>query len=110
MASSRRTVLWTEGAARDLEDLIAYVAVESPERAGRLLAALGKKAGSLDTTPDRGRIVPELATFGLHTWRELLVTPYRLIYRAEGRTVHVLAVLDGRRELHEVLLERLVRT
>ncbi len=54
-------------------------------------------------------MVPELATFGLRTWRELLVSPYRLIYRSDEQSVHVLAVLDGRRELHELLLERLVR-
>jgi len=110
MADAPRQVRWSEVAVRDLEELIAYAALESPERATRLLSALETKASSLRTTPDRGRIVPALATFGLRTWRELVVKPYRIVYRSDGRIVHVLAVLDGRRELHEVLLERLVRT
>ena len=55
-------------------------------------------------------MVPELAHFGMRTWRELVVRPYRLVYRIEGDTVTVLAVIDGRRDLEDVLLERLLRT
>ncbi len=46
----------------------------------------------------------------MHTWRELLIEPYRLIYRIEGDTVTVLALFDGRRDLEDLLLERLVRS
>jgi len=46
----------------------------------------------------------------MRTWRELVVKPYRLVYRIEGDTVTVLAVFDGRRDLEDLLLERLLRT
>jgi predicted metalloprotease len=39
--------------------------------------------------------------------REVVERPYRIVYRITGRTVAVLGVLDGRRELEDVLLERL---
>ena len=68
------------------------------------------RAARLESEPRRGRIVPELARFGIRTWRELIVRPYRIVYRIDGDTVAVLAVFDGRRELEDVLLERLVRT
>ncbi|NBC14420.1 MAG: plasmid stabilization protein, partial [Gammaproteobacteria bacterium] len=35
--------------------------------------------------------------------------PWRLVYRIETDAVQVMAVLDGRRDLRSVLLERLVR-
>jgi plasmid stabilization system protein ParE len=54
--------------------------------------------------------VPELLRHGLAVWRELIVKPYRILYRIEGQTVYVLAVLDSRRDLEDLLLERLVRT
>jgi plasmid stabilization system protein ParE len=38
-----------------------------------------------------------------------VVRPYRLIYRVERDTVTVLAVFDGRRDLEDVLLDRLLR-
>jgi toxin ParE1/3/4 len=36
--------------------------------------------------------------------------PWRIIYRTEADQVLVMAVLDGRRELRSLLLERLVRS
>jgi len=95
---------------RDLEDIISFVAIDSPLDAERLLVRLSAKARSLETSPHRGRIVPELLRFGMRTWRELVVRPYRLVYRVTGETVFVLALFDGRRELEDVLLERLVRS
>jgi toxin ParE1/3/4 len=103
-------VLWTETAIRDLEGLIDYIARDAPINAGKILSQLRSKAESLNLAPERGRLVPELLRHGLAVWRELIVRPYRILYRIEGKTVYVLAVLDSRRDLEDVLLERLVRT
>ena len=46
----------------------------------------------------------------MRTWRELVIRPYRLVYRIEGDTVIVLAVFDARRDLEDLLLERLLRS
>ncbi len=95
---------------RDLEDLVAYLKLDSAVNAERVLDKLEQRAMKRETSPARGRVVPELARFGMHAWRELLIEPYRLIYRIEGDTVTVLARFDGRRELEDLLLERLVRS
>lgn len=102
-------VLWTETATRDLESLISYIAREAPINAGKVLDQLQAKAESLARVPERGRRVPELLRHGLAIWREIIVTPYRILYRIEGQTVYVLAVFDARRDLEDVLLQRLVR-
>jgi addiction module RelE/StbE family toxin len=103
-------VVWTETATRDLESLLSYIAREASINAGRVLDQLRSKAESLTSVPERGRLVPELLRHGLAVWRELIVKPYRLLYRIDGHTVYVLAVLDARRDLEDVLLERLLRT
>ena len=110
MAERRFRVEWAEAAARDLEEIVSFVAVESPANAQRLLATFREKASSLETVPRRGRVVPELSRFGMRTWHELVVKPYRMVYRVSGDTVMVLALFDGRRDLEDVLLERLLRS
>ena len=110
MARRRFRVRWAEVAVRDLEELVGYIAVDSEPDATRVLERIEARAAALESSPARGRVVPELAHFGMRTWRELVVRPYRLVYRIEGDTVTVLAVFDGRRDLEDVLLERLVRT
>ncbi len=110
MAERRFRVVWAEAAARDLPEIVAFVAEDSATNAERLVRALRAKAASLEAVPKRGRVVPELARFGMRSWRELVVRPYRILYRLSGDTVTVLAVFDGRRDLEDVLLERLLRS
>jgi toxin ParE1/3/4 len=66
-------------------------------------------ARSLEHFPRRGHVVPELARQGIHAWLEVSAPPWRLLYRLEGRRVEVVALLDGRRNLEELLFERLMR-
>jgi len=108
--SDRFRVLWAEEAVQDLAEIVDYLAARSLVNARNLLVKLRGRADSLETTPMRGRVVPELARFGIRSWRELLVKPFRIIYRVAEAKVFVLAVFDGRRDLEDVLLERLVRS
>lgn len=109
MSSSALRVEWAEPAVADLVALVRFIARDAPVNARKVLDRLRQKAASLDTTPLRGRIVPELEELGLQEYRELLSKPYRIIYRVGQDRVLVLAVLDGRRRLEDVLYERLVR-
>lgn len=86
------------------------VAMDSPTASLQLLSRLRRKASGLETFTDRGRIVPELAGIGIRRYRELVVAPHRLLYRHEDRRVLVVAVLDGRRDLEETLMRRLLGT
>lgn len=67
-----------------------------------------KWAATLERWPQRGRVVPELLAFGITSWRELVAKPYRLVYRIEDRDVFIDGVLDARRDLEELLVERLL--
>ena len=108
MSPPRFEVRWTEIALRDLARILAFLATDNPAAAKRLLSRVQKKAASLETFPLRGRAVPEIADLQLTPFRELLLTPYRLLYRVTTTEVFVVAVLDGRRRLEDLLLERLV--
>jgi toxin ParE1/3/4 len=101
-------VTWSETAERDLSAIVEYIADDSPQRAYDMFKELRKKALSLRTFPDRGRIVPELQQQGITQYRELIITPWRIIYRISEREVYVLSVLDSRRSVEDILLRRLI--
>lgn len=109
--TSRSTfeVLWTEVALADLEDVVGFIEEEDPGAASTVLDRLEQAAQKLEQHPNRGRVVPELARFELRLYRELIVKPWRIIYRVGQRRVLVMAVLDGRRDLESLLLSRLLR-
>ena len=105
-----RRVLWTRTARRDLDTVVAYIATDSIENALSVLDRLQERAESLTTAAERGRPVPELRSIGVHQYRELVERPWRIVYRIEPGSVLVLVVLDRRRDLEFLLLDRLVRS
>jgi len=102
-------VRWSETSERDLQDIIEYIAGESPPHAYEVFRAIKRRASSLHTFPDRGRIVPELQDQGITQYRELIVAPWRIIYRVSEKNVYVLSLLDSRRNVEDILLKRLIR-
>ena len=102
-------IQWSHAAQKDLEAAMEYVAMDSPATALKLFHSIRLKASSLKNYPARGRHLPEFAHLRGMPFRELVMTPWRLIYRIRKTTVEVLAFFDGRRDLEEILYERLSR-
>jgi plasmid stabilization system protein ParE len=105
--SSQYKVSWASVAESDLSSIILYVAVESPANALKVLTKIKEKASSLKQFPERGRIVPELQDQGLNLYREIIVSPWRIVYRISGKEVYVLTVFDSRQNAEDVLLKKL---
>lgn len=108
MTAVRRPVVWTEVAVRDLERIAERLYEESPMRAEQIVDRIIARGDALATLSSRGRIPPELRQLAQRTWLEVIERPWRILYRVVGKTVEIHAVLDGRRDLQDVLLDRLL--
>ncbi len=104
----RYDITWSETAERDLIAIIEYIADDSPSQAYEVFKEVKKRASALRAFPETGRIVPELQQQGITQYHELIVGPWRLIYRVSEWKVSVLSVLDSRRSVEDILLQRLV--
>ncbi len=104
------SVEWSKTAESDLLAIIQYIHNDSPKAAAKAFGNIRDKASDLVIFPERGRIVPELLAHGVGHYRELIIPPWRAIYRFSGNTVYVLAVIDSRRNIEDILLDRLIRT
>ena len=107
--TTRYHVQWTDIAKSDLISIIEYIADESPQAAFQVLEKIQSQGNKLKLNPERGRFVPELKDFNVFVYRELLVKPWRLVYRYDAGNVYILACLDSRRDLDNLLIERLIR-
>lgn len=105
----RYTVRWAAVARDDLERIVNYVALNSLQSALDVAERIERLADSLHTLPKRGRVVPELERHGIRDWLQVTERPWRLIYRVDKRRVEIVALLDGRRNLEDVLFERLMQ-
>ncbi len=105
---SSYTVIWSKAAERDLERIIEFIAIDSPANALKILTKINKKSASLFSFPERGRIVLELQEFNILQYREIIIDPWRVIYKVIEKKVFVVSVIDSRRNVEDILLDRLV--
>lgn len=80
-----------------MEDLVAaadYIAGDSVNYAATFVQEIKEAAASLAQFSERGQVLPEFADA---TIRELLLRPYRLVYKIAGDTVFVLTLIHGAR-------------
>lgn len=106
---AQREIRRTRTAQRDLNAIVGDIAEDSADNALAVLDRLPRRAETLSGNAERGRVLPELRVADVHHYRELIERPWRLVHRIEPDAVLVVAVLDGRRDLRWILLERLVR-
>jgi plasmid stabilization system protein ParE len=102
-------VHWANVAENDLIGIIEYIAQDNLTNAIKVFETIKKKTSSLSQFPERGRIVPELKDHGIILYRELIVAPWRIIYRISAKKVYVLSVIDSRRNVEDILLNRLIK-
>jgi toxin ParE1/3/4 len=102
--SRRYHVIWSPSAKRSLIELIDYFAATEPANAFTVLQRIRRQAEKLSRFPERGRIVPEFRAQGFTSFRELVLPPWRIIYRIADAQVYILAVVDSRRNPEDILL------
>ncbi|KJS17254.1 MAG: plasmid stabilization protein [Peptococcaceae bacterium BRH_c4b] len=108
MTKGTYQVFWTQTAQQDSKRIIEYIAADSEIQARRVYLAIKQKADNLRQMPLQERIVPELIYYSILTYRELISPPWRIIYKTEENKVWVLAVIDGRRNVEDILLDRFI--
>lgn len=99
-----------DDAEKDLLDIYQYVAMkDSIERAGKVLDSLERTVQKLGAFPMRGHPPPELERIGMLDFKEIHYKPYRIIYEIYKSEVFVHCILDGKRDLQELLHKRVLR-
>ena len=93
-----RTVQWTEIASAQLDRAAAYIAADSPAYASAFVRRVRETASTLGRFPFRGRHVPELEGQEL---REVIISPYRLVYFVGDDTATVIALIHGARDFRK---------
>ena len=90
------TVEWSPRAIEDVEALALYISADSTAYTAAVLKKILDTTRSLSRFPHTGRVVPE---FGDENIREKFVYSYRIIYRIQGETITIAAVIHGKRLL-----------
>jgi toxin ParE1/3/4 len=88
-------VTWTEQALEDLVQICDALSRDSEPYARVIATRVFAAADRLRDFPESGRIVPERSRSDL---REIVVPPFRMIYRADAGSCEILCVIHGKQE------------
>ena len=101
-------IIITDNAEQDLNEIVLYIAQRDIQIALNIFEKLQARIFSLRTFPEKGRIVPELNDHNIFQYHEIIDNPWRIIYKIENDQVFVMTVLDGRRNIEDILLKKLI--
>ena len=89
-------VHWTDTAEGHLDAIYAYIALDSPEYAKRMVDRITRRSQQIANFPFSGRKVPE---YDIDQIREVIEGPYRIIYHIKPDQIDVVAVIHGARDV-----------
>ena len=105
----RCEVIFSKEAEEDLLDIYKFIAInDSFENAETLFENLMNICLSLKEFPNRGHKLPEFYDF-VTEYIEIIYKPYRIVYKIKKGVVKVMGILDGRRNIKEILKDRLLK-
>jgi plasmid stabilization system protein ParE len=88
-------LIWSTRSVADLEEIRAFIEVDSPAWADLTVRRLVAAVERLLEFPDSGRMVPERQASDL---REVISGKYRIVYRRKPDLVEIATVFRGSRE------------
>jgi addiction module RelE/StbE family toxin len=92
-------LIWSPQSLRDLESIRDYVSTDSPRYAALVVGRIVQGVERLTDFPESGRVVPERDDPQL---REVIVRPYRVVYRVRSGVVEIATVFRASRILPEM--------
>ncbi len=91
-----RRLIWSLRAKADIHEIARYIERDSKANADTMVGRLIKATRRLPTHPLSGRVVPE---WGRAAYHELIVHPYRIVYRVSSETLEIARIYHSRQSL-----------
>ncbi len=92
----RLRLVWSAPALDDLDEIAAWIAADNPRAAAKLVERALAAVERLKEHPNSGRRLPELE---VTRYREVIVSPCRIIYRRDRSTLLIVHVVRSERLL-----------
>ena len=99
----------SKSAKKGLREIIKFISKNNPMNSLDVLKRIEKRINSLKKFPERGGYVPELLKHNIKDYRQLIESPWKIIYRIDNNIVNILIIIDSRRNTQDILVEKLIK-
>jgi plasmid stabilization system protein ParE len=106
-----RIIEWTPDGVNSLNEILEYYKDRADNNvANNIYAKIIKKIELLEIEELRTKQTQELKDIGIYDIYELVINPWKVYYkiRKNNKKVYILFVLDGRRNIEEILISKVI--
>lgn len=102
-------IIWSKDAGDELYEIIAYIKTNT----GKITAEnvyrkiLDEVEWAAENAEGR-RISPLLKELGINDIHQLNIKPWIIYYKAENDEMQIVSIIDGRRNLEEILYKKII--
>lgn len=105
----KKQIIWSQDASKDFIETITYIKEKSgKDIATKIYQKIILKIEQLENFPESGRLVPELSNIGVLSIREIIEKPWRIFYRITSSEIQIISLIDGRRNIQEILYNKVI--
>jgi toxin ParE1/3/4 len=102
-------IRWTINAEEDILGIVNWIKEHSgPMTAGNIYNRIKSRVLPLADFPGTGRSVPQLVQLGITDIKQILEKPWIIYYKVSNNIIWILAVIDGRRNLEDIVYKKVV--
>ena len=98
-------IIWLPQAAQDLQGISDYIGGQSPAYADTMIDRILDAVEGLERFPNMGPRLSGMRKKGVEL-RQLVVRPFRIVYRVKYDRVIIVAVVHGARDLRKSMRGR----
>ncbi len=89
-------IIWSPIAVDRASEIADYIAMDKRSAAGKWIDTVFSKVEQLGSSPEIGRVVPEINNT---QFRKIIYGNYRIIYRIEKKQISILTIRHGKQIL-----------
>ena len=102
-------IIWSEDAGNELLEIILYIKRNSGKiNAKNIYKKIMDKVNDASDNAEGRRMAPLLKEFGIIDIHQINVNPWSIYYRVESNTMKIISIIDMRRNLEEVLYQKII--
>ena len=102
-------IIWSQDAGDELVEIISYIKYNTGKiTAAKIYSKIMNEINKVSKNPKSRIISPLLKEFGINYIHQLIIDPWIIYYKAESNKMEIITIIDGRRNLEEVLYKKMI--
>jgi len=102
-------IVWSKDAGDELIEIISYIKYNTGKiTAEKIYKKIINEVEKVIENAGGRRLSPLLKEFGIFNIHQVNVNPWVIYYRADKNKMEIISIIDGRRNLEEVLYKKMI--